>query len=87
MRTLAPLTRLRFARDHRWTAGRLSAYCDGELGPRAVARVRHHVAGCPQCRAALRGLQRTLAALHRLGPSVEPAPDIVAAVRRRLHDP
>ena len=86
---LVPLRRLRFARDHRWTPGRLSDYLDGELGPRPLARVERHLAGCPQCLAALRGLERTLHALHRLGSSspVEETPDIAAAVRRRLGEP
>jgi anti-sigma factor RsiW len=85
----APSHRLRFARDHRWTPGRLSAYLDGELGPRPLARVERHLAGCPQCLAALRGLERTLQALHRLGSSSpsEGTPDIAAAVRRRLREP
>ncbi|HTU30859.1 MAG TPA: anti-sigma factor [Solirubrobacteraceae bacterium] len=86
---LAPMRRLRFARDHRWTPGRLSAYVDGELGPRPLARVERHLAGCPQCLAALRGLERTLQALHRLGSSSPPegTPDLAATVRQRLHEP
>jgi anti-sigma factor RsiW len=86
---LAPLGHLRFARDHRWTPGRLSAYLDGELGARSVARIERHLAACPQCLAALHGLQRTLQALHRLGPvgPGEKVPNIAAAVRRRLNEP
>jgi anti-sigma factor RsiW len=87
---LAPLRRLRFARDHRWTPGRLSAYLDGELGPRPLARIERHLAGCPQCLAALRGLELTLQALHHLASSSPPAdaaPDLAAAVRRRLREP
>jgi anti-sigma factor RsiW len=83
---LASLERWRFARDHRWTPGRLSAYCDGELGPRPLARVERHLAGCPQCLAALNGLRRTLEALHRFGDRVEPTPDLATTVRRRLHE-
>ena len=83
---LAPLRRLRFMRDHRWAPGRLSDYLDGELGPRPVSRLERHLAGCPQCLAALRGLERTVAALHRLGSRCEPAPDIAPVVRQRLHE-
>ncbi len=87
---LAPSHRLRFARDHRWTPGRLSGYLDGELGPRPLARVERHLAGCPQCLSALRGLERTLHALRRIGslsPPEGPPADLAATVRRRLHEP
>jgi len=89
---LAPLHRMRFARDHRWTPGRLSAYLDEELSPRSVARIERHLAGCPQCLAVLHGLQRMLRAVHGLRgsaptPRADGVPDIAAAVRRRLHDP
>ncbi len=85
----APRQRLRFARDHRWTPGRLSAFLDGELGVRGRERIERHLAGCTQCLAALRALERLLDALHGLGatPEEEPAPDIAGAVRRRLHEP
>ena len=86
---LAALAHLRAARDHRWTPGRLSAYLDGELGARSVARIERHLAGCGQCLAALRGLERLLRTLHGAGaePRAEPVPDIAAGVRRRLHQP
>jgi anti-sigma factor RsiW len=86
---LAPLHRVRSARDHRWAPGRLSDYLDGELGPRPLARIERHLAGCPQCLSALRGLERTLHAIRRTGASSPPeeTPDIAAAVRRRLREP
>jgi anti-sigma factor RsiW len=86
---LAPIRRLRFMRDHRWVPGRLSDYLAGELGPPGVARIERHLAVCPQCLAALRGLKRTLAALARVASTAvaEPVPDIATAVRQRLHEP
>jgi anti-sigma factor RsiW len=88
----ASLRSVRFARDHRWTPGRLSAYLDGELAPRAAARIDRHVAGCPACRAALRSLERLLRTLHEMTATGHPsrserAPDIATAVRHRLHEP
>jgi anti-sigma factor RsiW len=81
--------RLRFRRDHRWTPGHLSAFVDGDLPERARARVIRHIRECPECRAALRGLERMLERLRAL-PASPPdegrAADIARAVRRRMHD-
>ncbi len=44
----------------------LSEYLDGELEPRAVARVEVHLATCPGCARFLAELAATVAALHRL---------------------
>ena len=83
-----PLHRMQFRRDHRWTPGRLSAYLDGDLLARPAARVQRHVRECPECRAALRSLERMLGLLHRVRPvSDTERPDIASAVRRRLRDP
>ncbi len=83
-----PLHQVRFWRDHRWTPGRLSAYLDGDLVARSAARVQRHVRECPECRAALRSLERMLGLLHAVPPvSDTEKPDIASAVRRRLRDP
>ena len=83
-----PLHWLRFRRDHRWTPGRLSAYLDGELAARSVARIQRHLRECPDCRGALRSLERMLGLLRGVSPVSETEkPDIATAVRRRLRDP
>ncbi len=82
------LHRVRFWRDHRWTPGRLSAYLDGDLVARSAARLQRHVRECPECRAALRSLERMLGLLRAAPPvSDTEKPDIASAVRRRLRDP
>ncbi len=82
------LHQMRFRRDHRWTPGRLSAYLDGDLVARSAARVQRHVRECPECRAALRSLERMLGLLRAVPPvSDTEKPDIASAVRRRLRDP
>jgi anti-sigma factor RsiW len=79
---------LRFRRDHRFTAGHLSAYVDGDLAVRPRARIARHVPECPECAAALRSLERMLVLLHALGTAdPDGRPDIAAAVRRRLREP
>jgi anti-sigma factor RsiW len=67
------LHRRRFARDHRFTPPRLSAYLDGDLGSRARARIARHVDACPECRGLLRSLGRLVLAL-----GAPPAPEPVA---------
>jgi anti-sigma factor RsiW len=81
--------RARFWRDHRWAAGQMSAYLDGELGSGPRARVERHAHDCPECRRVLDGLRRVLGALHGLTPpSGGPAALTVAAsVRGRLDEP
>jgi anti-sigma factor RsiW len=83
------LQHLRLRRDHRWTPPRMSAYLDGELRSRARARLERHAEECPECRGLLYGLRRMLVALERFSLAIErePAPDIAAAVGRRLHEP
>jgi anti-sigma factor RsiW len=74
--------RRRFMREHHWTHAHLSEYLDGDLGQRDRARVEKHVGLCPECRRALAGLRRTLAALMGLR---EDAPtDVAAGVIARL---
>jgi len=83
-----PLHQVRFWRDHRWTPGRLAAYLDGDLVARSAARLQRHVRECPECRVALRGLDRMLGLLRAVPPvSDTEKPDITSAVRRRLRDP
>jgi anti-sigma factor RsiW len=83
------LEHLRLRREHRWAPGHMSAYLDGELASRARARLERHAEECPECRGLLYGLRRMLAALQRLAEvgEREAAPDIAAAIGRRLHEP
>lgn len=79
---------LRFKRDHRWAPGHMSEYLDEELAARARVRMERHTQECPECRGVLRSLRRLLSALHRVPQSDTglEAPDITAAVLRRLHE-
>jgi anti-sigma factor RsiW len=61
----------------------LSAYVDGELPPSIRAEVEAHIEGCAACRkrlAELRKLAEGVAAL----PKPQPAPQFLAAVRRKI---
>jgi hypothetical protein len=61
----------------------LSAYIDGELSAEMWVAVERHVAGCASCRkrvAELRKLAEGVAAL----PKSQPAPQFLAAVRRKV---
>jgi anti-sigma factor RsiW len=83
------LYRVRFARDHRWAPGRMSAYLDGELSPGPRKRMRRHAGECPECRWLLASLRQTMAALHRLpapGGGADPV-QVAASVSRRLGEP
>jgi anti-sigma factor RsiW len=83
----SPLHKARFWRDHRWTPGHMSAYLDDELKPGAVARLRRHIAECPECRRILHELQRMLGLLRTLpATATGETPDIASAVRRRLRE-
>ena len=82
-----PLHRMRFRRDHRWTPAHLSAYVEGDLVARSAMRIQRHVRECPECRGALRSLERMLGLLRAAPPvSDSEKPDIASAVRRRLRD-
>ncbi len=82
-----PVQRMRFRRDHRWTPAHLSDYLDGDLVARSATRIRRHVRECPECRRALRSLERMLGLLRTAPPvSDTERPDIASAVRRRLRD-
>jgi anti-sigma factor RsiW len=63
---LKALRMMRFHREHRWTHEHLSEYIDGDLDPRARARVESHVGMCPECRRVLATLKRMLAGLMGL---------------------
>jgi anti-sigma factor RsiW len=79
----------RFMLDHRWAPEHMSGYLDGELGSRGRARIERHTKECAVCRGLLRSLRKMLDALQRLpGPRERvDANAMVAAVRRRLHEP
>jgi anti-sigma factor RsiW len=80
------LHRIRFRRDHRWTPEHMSDYVDGELAPRPLARIEHHLGECAECRRLLAELRRTLDALRRLPAppgGVDPAV-FAQSVRARL---
>jgi anti-sigma factor RsiW len=83
-----PFTSARFRRDHRWTPEHLSDYVDEDLSPHSRTRLQRHVDQCPDCNRALVTLQSVLDRLHRMPrPEAGEMPDIVSAVRRRLHEP
>ena len=63
----------------------MSAYLDGELASRALARLERHTGECAECRGVLHSLRRMLERLHGLPVTSGEAPDITVAVRRRLH--
>ena len=81
--------RLRFWRDHRWAPDRMSAYLDGDLGPRARGRLEAHVGVCRECRGVLTGLRTLIEALHRSPrpDGITTASQIEASVRLRLAEP
>ena len=81
--------RARFLLDHRWAHWHMSEYVDGELGPRGRARIERHKEECAECRGLCNILRRMLDALHGLPRPRErvDANAMVAAVRRRLHEP
>jgi len=62
----------------------LQLYLDGELSPAERTVVEHHVAGCPACRHAFVGLERTALAIESLPRLAAPASllaNTMAAVR------
>jgi anti-sigma factor RsiW len=80
------LHRLRFASDHRWVPLHASAYLDGDLAPRDVARVARHVSDCAECRELLHSLQAIVSTLESMrGEGDEPvAAAVFAAVKTTL---
>lgn len=81
---MPPSHPLRFRRDHRFTPGRLSAYLDDDLGPRARARVARHTDECPECRGLLHSLRRLVGALGAPRPAEPVAERLVANLRTSL---
>lgn len=78
------LERRRFARDHRWTGPRLSAYLDRELSDRDRRRLEAHTRICPECGPMLATLRRTLEGLRDLGRYPSPPRDLTESVIERL---
>lgn len=70
-------------------ARRLEDYADGELAQLDGATVERHLAGCADCREALRELREWIAAARKL-QGIEPQrdlfPEIVAAIEGRAGD-
>ncbi|MGD9642081.1 MAG: anti-sigma factor [Elusimicrobiales bacterium] len=58
--------------EHKIFSDNLSAYLDGELQPEEKARLEAHLAGCPDCRAAL-GQLRAVSGLVK-AQALEPVP-------------
>ena len=81
--------RARFARDHQWAPGQMSAYVDSELAQDLRARLEQHLGECAECRRVLASLERMIDRLGRLAaPSGAPdASEVAAAVRVRLDQP
>jgi len=61
----------------------LSPYLDGELQPRAAARLEAHLSGCARCRAELADLRRAVTAL-RTPPAAVPAEGLLTEFKLRL---
>jgi anti-sigma factor RsiW len=82
------LARVRFAIDHRWAPGRMSAFLDDDLRAGERARMERHLHDCHECRRLLAGLDLVVAALHRLPVPAGGDPSrIAASVRGRLNEP
>ena len=61
----------------------LSAYVDGELPPSIRAEVEAHIEGCAACRKRLAELRKLVEGVAAL-PKLQPAPQFLAAVRRKI---
>ena len=61
----------------------LSAYVNGELPPAIRAEVEAHIAGCAACRKRLAELRKLTDGVAAL-PKLQPAPQFLAAVRRKI---
>src|ERR1017187_3476094 len=61
----------------------LSAYVDGELSPHLRELVEAHLASCPRCQEAL-GELKTLATGVAALPKLQPSPQFLAEVRRKI---
>jgi hypothetical protein len=61
----------------------LSAYLDGELTPPQRAEIEAHLASCPRCQEELAELKTLVAGVAAL-PKLEPAPQFLAEVRRKI---
>ena len=53
----------------------LSDYIDGELEAALCAEIEHHMAGCPDCRAVVNTLEKTIE-LYRTTGRAEVPPDV-----------
>ncbi|MEA2410295.1 MAG: putative zinc-finger [Thermoleophilaceae bacterium] len=80
------LARIRFARDHRWSPGRMSEYIDDDLERNDRERLEHHVHDCPECGELLASLESMIATLGSMPgrPADSVASAVLAGVQERL---
>jgi RNA polymerase sigma-70 factor (ECF subfamily) len=60
----------------------LSGYLDGELEAAFCTEIERHMAGCPDCRAVVNTMEKTIELYHRTGASRSEVP---ADVQARLY--
>jgi anti-sigma factor RsiW len=65
----------------------MSAYLDGELDPRAQARLRDHFAACASCAADLDGLRNAARFVESNAPDLELPPGLWNRVQERIAVP
>ena len=80
------ISRLRFARDHRWSPKRMSDHLDADLAESDRERLERHLRECPECAELLRELKAMVRALGDTpgGAGDRVALAVLAAVRERL---
>lgn len=81
---------LRFLFEHRLACHHASEFVDGELDPKAAARIEHHARFCPRCHDLIASLRRTIAAMGRLRDEPVPAgaePSTDAIIARLREEP
>jgi anti-sigma factor RsiW len=77
--------------DHQHTSGhcleffeRFSELVDGEADDLTEAKVREHLAGCPECQVCFDNFKKSVAAFRRLGPQPVP-PKVVDDIKDFIH--
>lgn len=64
----------------------LSAFCDGEAGPREAATVREHLRACPSCRATMRAYRAAPGAVAALVPALPLGRSLLERAQQALAD-